>query len=206
MKRMGLFQRRADFSQDEFASHWMGPHARIADRMKRMSRYRQNHVAVETGDLRRPDGVSELWWETAEDMTIDFADMAFREALLEDERRFLRCISLLIVDEGELSGREGDTKVMLLSREPLDPTVARLIERTDGIVGVGRDEVVQSMSRDTLPPMTFVPSQIVSVHFGGSGTPPGAVVRFARQAADADCVAFEVTEFLVRGGGHHGSD
>ncbi len=73
--RMGLLTRKPGTSTAEFRSHWRDIHGPLAARLPGLKRYHQNHV-VDSRQLAIDhargawsiDGISELWFESPEDM------------------------------------------------------------------------------------------------------------------------------------------
>jgi uncharacterized protein (TIGR02118 family) len=73
--RMGLLTRRPEVSQADFRRHWREVHGPLAARLPGLRCYHQNHI-VDSRQLAIDhargswsiDGISELWFDNAEDM------------------------------------------------------------------------------------------------------------------------------------------
>lgn len=121
VKLVFCLRRRADLTQEAFASYWLTVHGPLVRRHAAalgILRYVQTHtrhgddteaVRVGRGGLDAFDGVAELWFDSIEAMasaTKTDAGRAAGRALLEDERRFLdleRC-ALWVGDEHQIVG------------------------------------------------------------------------------------------------------
>jgi hypothetical protein len=115
LKLVYVIRRRADLSPEAFRKRWL-EHAplvaRFADAM-RARRYVQSHtvdlpvnaaLAASRGALPAYDGITEVWWDGAEDLAAALATPEGQEAgraLLEDERAFidLAASSLFLTEE-----------------------------------------------------------------------------------------------------------
>jgi uncharacterized protein (TIGR02118 family) len=111
--------RRPDLTAEEFQRHWRDVHAPLVRSMQdviRIRRYVQNHplapeaLAAYAGARgmdpeSMPDGITEAWWDSPEDMDAAFASEEGQEAqrlMLEDERTFVDSSrSLVILSEQE---------------------------------------------------------------------------------------------------------
>lgn len=80
--RMGLVRRLPSLTEDEFSRHWRGPHGALASVMPSLRRYHQNHVirrfaASGLADRWQLDGLSELWFDSLEDMEQAIASASY---------------------------------------------------------------------------------------------------------------------------------
>jgi uncharacterized protein (TIGR02118 family) len=122
IKLVYCIRRRADLSPEAFHAYWLerhGPLVREVARALRARRYVQSHtLATPANDALRAsrglaephDGITELWWESAEELAAATATPEGREAgarLLEDERRFIDFArsSLFVTEEHEIFAR-----------------------------------------------------------------------------------------------------
>jgi len=84
--RMGLLTRKPGVSNSEFHKHWRDIHGPLAARMPGLRRYHQNHV-VDSRQLAIEyqrgawslDGISELWFDSTEDMRQAICSDAYKE-------------------------------------------------------------------------------------------------------------------------------
>ena len=93
--RMGLLNKKADWSTDRFRDHWRQSHARLAAQLPGLRAYHQNHVTdtAQRGisHKRGPeviDGISQLWFDDAGRMGDAFS-AALGQKLIEDENHFI---------------------------------------------------------------------------------------------------------------------
>ena len=97
-------RRLPSLSREEFQRYWLETHGPLVHKHAgdlRIRRYVQLHTGNDDvnaglrqvrGGPEAYDGVAELWWDSAEDLTAATASEAGREAgriLLEDEQRFI---------------------------------------------------------------------------------------------------------------------
>lgn len=125
-KSIGLIQRRADFSWDDFSLYWRTTHRAEAEKLEAwLRRYRQNHLAPDALDgfcgARPADGCPILWLESAESIAEMVASAAFRKGAYLDEPRFMdgRSLGLVVVQEhgrAPLAGATGIAKWLLFAR------------------------------------------------------------------------------------------
>lgn len=106
--------RRADLTPEEFQRHWLEVHAPLVCGMQDaigIRRYVQNHPlppealakyasarGMDPEDM--PDGITEAWWDSAEDMDAAFASEEGQQAaqlMLEDERKFVDSTRSLVI-------------------------------------------------------------------------------------------------------------
>jgi uncharacterized protein (TIGR02118 family) len=93
--RMGLLQKRAEISSQDFRSHWRDRHGSIAAKLPGLRRYHQNHVVdrqqrgiTYARDGLDFDGFSELWFDDLPSMQAALASEQV-EKLAEDEKSFI---------------------------------------------------------------------------------------------------------------------
>jgi uncharacterized protein (TIGR02118 family) len=81
VKQLSLLRRRADISADQFTAQWMGAHADMVSAMPRLRGHRQGLIVEREAPKNNPvgydglplDGVSEIWFDTIEDLGAAFA-------------------------------------------------------------------------------------------------------------------------------------
>jgi uncharacterized protein (TIGR02118 family) len=104
VKLVYCLRRRADLSLEEFYRYWLNTHGpkvkNMADAL-RARRYIQSHTcapelnqifADSRGLAPAYDGITEVWWDSAEELKAAMASTAGAEAmatLMEDETRFI---------------------------------------------------------------------------------------------------------------------
>jgi hypothetical protein len=106
LKLLVVNRRRADLSAEEFRAQWCGPHAELVKRLQptlRITRYVQypvldtplnDELAASIGLSRDelPDGITEAWYASPDDMRAGFEGEEGRRALQlieEDQARFV---------------------------------------------------------------------------------------------------------------------
>jgi len=104
VKLVYCLRRRASISPEEFYRYWLkthGPKVKDAAEKMRAVRYIQSHTcepevnqafAVSRGLAPSYDGITEVWWDSIDDLKAAMADAAGAEAmaiLREDESRFI---------------------------------------------------------------------------------------------------------------------
>lgn len=102
IKRITLIYRKEGLSVEQFRQHWREVHGPLAARTPGLRRYIQHHV-VDTrspSNVLRPDGIAELWFDTAEDERAFFASELGR-LQREDGRTFVGFSTTFIVDDVE---------------------------------------------------------------------------------------------------------
>ncbi len=119
IKLVYCIRRRPEVSPDAFRKHWLEVHAPKVKQFAqalRAHRYVQSHTldSVLNEALRGSrgasppyDGITEVWWESEEDLQAAMQTEAGAEAgraLLEDERNFihLEASSLYLTEEHEI--------------------------------------------------------------------------------------------------------
>jgi uncharacterized protein (TIGR02118 family) len=105
IKLVFMLRRREDMTREQFQRYWRDHHAPLVKRHAealRIRRYVQTHTretdldeafaGSRGSELRRYDGVAEVWWESIDDVVAAAGSeqgQAAGQALLEDERRFI---------------------------------------------------------------------------------------------------------------------
>ncbi len=127
IKLVYCVRRRADISEAEFFRYWREEHGPLVKSVAgdlRARRYVQSHsVAAEVGagltegrGLAAPfDGITEVWWESVEELVAGSASAAGQEAgrrLYEDESRFIDFSDsrLFLTEEHEIFDFTGDSR------------------------------------------------------------------------------------------------
>ncbi|WP_262028144.1 EthD domain-containing protein [Microvirga sp. Mcv34] len=103
--RMGLLTRKPGLSSEDFRSHWRDVHGPLAARLPGLRRYHQNHV-VDRSQLAidhargawSVDGISELWFDSLDDMHRAISSDAYRE-VAEDHVRFVGGTGLITAEQ-----------------------------------------------------------------------------------------------------------
>jgi uncharacterized protein (TIGR02118 family) len=160
--RMGLLNKKPEWSLADFHRYWSQTHGPIAARLPGLLRYHQHHVvdSLQRGISykRGPeqlDGFSELAFESEESMRAAFAsDVA--PSLAEDEARFLGRLRILTLDQREvIAPPPGERLIKRMSllrrRADVDEATferewrsehARLVKLTPGVRGYRQNLVV----------------------------------------------------------------
>lgn len=93
--RMGLLNKKDDWSMDRFRGYWREQHAQLASQLPGLKAYHQNHVTdtAQRGisHKRGPenvDGISQLWFDDAQRMNDAFSE-ALGKKLIADEEHFI---------------------------------------------------------------------------------------------------------------------
>lgn len=104
IKLVYIVRRRSDVPEKEFHRYWLeehGPLVRKFAKSLRARKYVQSHTVAPDMNARLAqarqlaggaDGITEVWWESIEDMNAAFATPAGQEAgraLAEDEAKFI---------------------------------------------------------------------------------------------------------------------
>jgi hypothetical protein len=104
IKLVYCLTRKEDISAEAFASYWLQQHApKVAERQKvlRATKYVQSHTAEpalndvlrQSRGLEAPyDGITEIWWESADVVRAAMADpegLKAMQELLDDESTFI---------------------------------------------------------------------------------------------------------------------
>jgi uncharacterized protein (TIGR02118 family) len=161
--RMGLLNKKPDWTLEEFRRHWTEKHGPLAARLPGLRSYLQHHVvdSAQRGITykRGPeqiDGLSELVFDDAAAMRTAFAsDVA--PSLVEDEARFLGRLRLIAVDRREVIAPAPGRKLLkrmsfLRRRADVDAETfdrewrvehARLVKLMPGVGGYRQNLVVE---------------------------------------------------------------
>jgi uncharacterized protein (TIGR02118 family) len=161
--RMGLLNKKPEWSQEDFRHYWSDTHGPIAAKLPGLRSYLQHHVvdSVQRGISykRGPeqlDGFSELAFDDAASMSAAFrSDMA--RSLAEDEARFLGRLRIIAVDRREVippdPGKPLIKRMSLLRRRSdVDAETferewrfehARLVKLMPGIEGYRQNLVIE---------------------------------------------------------------
>jgi uncharacterized protein (TIGR02118 family) len=97
IKRLSFARRRPGMSNQEFASHWLGPHAEIAREIPGLLGYVVNIIG-EPNDVGW-DGIAETWFDTREDAVRAFASEPVASRLAADRAMFLGEVKIVFVEE-----------------------------------------------------------------------------------------------------------
>ncbi|QRM30295.1 EthD domain-containing protein [Microvirga sp. VF16] len=126
--RMGLLTRKQGLSSEDFRSHWRDVHGPLVARLPGLKRYHQNHV-VDSRQLAIDhargtwsiDGISELWFDSIDDMHRAISSDAYR-AVAEDHVRFVGDTGLITAEQNivvpmEASGEPLVKRMSILTRK-----------------------------------------------------------------------------------------
>lgn len=118
VKLVYVVRRRSDFSPQDFSRRWLahGPLVREVAAAIRARRYVQSHtvdtplnalLAESRGMQPAFDGITEVWWDSADDLTAGMSTPEGRGAakrLLDDEREFIDLAAsyLYLTEEHEI--------------------------------------------------------------------------------------------------------
>jgi uncharacterized protein (TIGR02118 family) len=103
IKRLTLIYRREGMSVAEFRRHWREVHGPIAASTPGLRRYVQHHVvdSRSPSSLLRPDGIAELWFDSAADEKA-FFEHELGIAQRQDGKNFVGFSTTFIVEENEI--------------------------------------------------------------------------------------------------------
>lgn len=106
--RMGLLNKRDDWTIEQFREHWIARHGPLAARIPGLTAYHQNHVVDQQQRgityKRGPeqvDGISELWFYDIGAMEQGIVSPIGPE-LIEDESRFIGRLRIVTVEPVEV--------------------------------------------------------------------------------------------------------
>ena len=97
VKRISLVRRRKDLTPEQFAAHWLGPHADIARTIPGLRGYRIN--LARDPDVAGWDGVAETWFDSEAAGREAFASEPLHSLLMEDRPKFIDFQAVFFVDE-----------------------------------------------------------------------------------------------------------
>jgi uncharacterized protein (TIGR02118 family) len=98
IKRSGFVVRRPDLSVEEFRRYWIETHAPLVREVARPHRYTVNWVDRDRFPDFPYDGFSELWFESADDMTVFGPDSPIKQ----DEENFAHSVVVVTLTEQEV--------------------------------------------------------------------------------------------------------
>lgn len=127
--RMGLLTRKQGLSSEDFRRHWRNVHGPLAARLPGLRRYHQNHV-VDSRQLAIDhargnwaiDGISELWFDSVDDMQRAISSDAYRD-VAQDHVRFVGNTGLITAEQNivvpvDASGAPLVKRMSILTRKP----------------------------------------------------------------------------------------
>jgi len=99
IKRISFIRRKAGMTREEFAAHWMGPHAAIVRQLPGLLGLRFGVVQQWMPAEAAWDGVGEIWFDS-----IAVAEQAFKtepyiSQLIEDRKKFVGEAQSCFVEE-----------------------------------------------------------------------------------------------------------
>jgi len=90
--RMGLLQKKPDWSDEAFRRYWLDQHSQLAKQLPGLRGYRQNHVVDS-----RQIGFSQLWFDDRERMQRGVSsDLGPR--LIQDEQHFIGTLHIIAAE------------------------------------------------------------------------------------------------------------
>jgi uncharacterized protein (TIGR02118 family) len=103
--RMGLLTRKQGLSHEDFRDHWRNVHGPLVASLPGLRRYHQNHV-VDSRQLAIDhargnwaiDGISELWFDSIDDMYRAISSEAYRD-VAQDHERFVGETGLITAEQ-----------------------------------------------------------------------------------------------------------
>jgi len=161
--RMGLLNKKPDWTREDFRRYWTETHGPLAARLPGLRSYLQHHVvdAEQRGITykRGPehvDGLSELVFDDVAAMRVALAS-ELAPALAEDEARFLGRLRIIAVDRREVIAPESGgallKRMSFLRRRPdVDAATferewriehARLVKLMPGVRGYRQNLVIE---------------------------------------------------------------
>jgi uncharacterized protein (TIGR02118 family) len=99
IKRISLVRRREGISHEEFAAHWMGPHADIVKQLPGLRGLRFGIVQSWTPAEAAWDGVGEIWFDSTDDAITAFSTEPYRTMIVADRDSFLVEVQNCFVEE-----------------------------------------------------------------------------------------------------------
>lgn len=219
--RMGLLQKKPDWTSEDFRRHWLNHHGALAARLPGLRRYEQNHVidkaqrgiSYERGP-EQLDGFSMLWFDNEEAMRSAIATDAGR-ALVADENHFIGDLRIVAIDQVEVippgTDRPLIKRMSLLRRRPdVSPEKfkhewrvehARLVRATKGMEGYRQNLVVgREVPKGTSVGYESLPIDgIVELWFDNTESLDAAFASAEGRTLMAHARVFisEITTFLV---------
>lgn len=126
--RMGLLRRRPDLSREQFRAHWRDVHGPLARQMPGLRGYHQNHVVDDRQlgvDHSRGawdiDGISELWFDSAEAMEAAIASPAY-QPVRDDSPAFLAETRVITAEQRTVKAFDGASRAIkrmsIITRKP----------------------------------------------------------------------------------------
>lgn len=118
--RCALFSRRADVTQAQFASHWLGVHGQLAATLPGLGTYRQNHIRERLHEapdspVQAIDGIAQLSFPSIAAMEVSDASPEYAACKL-DIPKFQGGITILVTETDELMpGPVAPAKLMWVS-------------------------------------------------------------------------------------------
>jgi uncharacterized protein (TIGR02118 family) len=92
IRLISFFRRAVHMDVAAFESYWRYQHGPIVGRTPRLKRYSQNHLVSEYRTAARLpwcDGITEIWFDSVEDLRIAWASKAMQEEQFDDSAKFI---------------------------------------------------------------------------------------------------------------------
>lgn len=106
--RMGLLNKKSDWSMEQFRTYWREQHSKLASQLPGLVKYEQNHITdtAQRGIAykRGPetvDGISQLWFDESKQMSDAFST-ALGKKLIEDEEHFIGRLRIVTAEPNEV--------------------------------------------------------------------------------------------------------
>lgn len=188
-KRITLIRRKSDLSAAEFRQHWSGSHAEIARHLPGLLRYNQNHVvrsSVSESDTAWPvHGFVELWFRD-ERAIIEAASSETTRKLIEDEPRFLSCLTGLIMEGG---GQYNEAPYKLFA-----------INRTATPSSVHESDILNDITKPTFAELARTSTVMKREGLASESCPPEFVFVAGFPSMVAATRAFDIGSKAFKGG------
>jgi uncharacterized protein (TIGR02118 family) len=219
--RMGLLNKKPDWTPEDFRRYWTETHGPIAARLPGLRSYLQHHV-IDTARRgitykRGPehvDGFSELVFDDDATMRVALAS-AVAPSLAEDEARFLGRLRVIVVDRREVIAPAPGRKLLkrmsfLRRRADVDAATferewriehARLVKLMPGVHGYRQNLVIERQAvKGTASDYDQLPIDgVVELWFADTESLNAAFASpdGVRTMAHAQTFIDEITTFLV---------
>ncbi|PMS30119.1 uncharacterized protein (TIGR02118 family) [Trinickia symbiotica] len=219
--RVGLLNKRTDFTVEQFRSHWISVHGALVSQLPRLRRYEQNHVihvpqggsGFKTG-TDSVDGFSELHFDHDDDMREALATRV-AQSMVANEANFLERVRVVTVERSEVVAPPAsgpfNKRISLVRRRSdisLDDFVrewqgvhAQLIASIPGVIGYRQNLIVgrQSPKGKDVDYDKFPLDGLVELWFADAEAPTAAFAsREGKKAlVHTGMIAGEITTFPV---------
>lgn len=97
IKRISMVRRRAGMSREDFAAHWLGPHADVIRTLPGIRGYVVN--LADDPETAGWDGIAEVWFDSIEDVELAFGGEEAKALLAADRPLFVGELVVFFADE-----------------------------------------------------------------------------------------------------------